>query len=285
MVIGTPLTRTAPAPSRGLGTSDHVYTRDGRGDARMCAVGGANGEGVVDQTVLDNRRKGGYWSRPTLSLTHSLARSLTRSLARSLVRSSGTADGYRAAALATGRTSAASLYPLDDRLLHVYVNSPHLKPFEKHLPNARSPYEPLEDGGFVTGKEAVTQRGIDLRLFFDESARKVVGLVRFDERNASIGAGYGLSVHGGAIQTALDEATAEAGKMLAFPYLATRRISHEIRKPVPSERTLAVKTAVTGIKGLRCFVSGEICDVDDDTGAEVVLASAEAELVNMVYFL
>jgi len=36
---------------------------------------------------------------------------------------------------------------------------------------------------------------------------------------------------------------------------------------------------------LRCFVSGEICDVDDDTGTEVVLASAEAELVNMVYFL
>ena len=223
--------------------------------------------------------------RLTYSLARSLAHLLTYSLTRSLVRSSGTADGYRAAVVATGWTSAASLYPLDDRLLHVYVNSPHLKPFEKHLPNARSPYEPLEDGGFVTGKEAVTQRGIDLRLFFDESARKVVGLVRFDERNASIGAGFGLSVHGGAIQTALDEATAEAGKMLAFPYLATRRISHEIRKPVPSERTLAVKTAVTGIKGLRCFVSGEICDVDDDTGAEVVLASAEAELVNMVYFL
>jgi len=187
--------------------------------------------------------------------------------------------------VATGWTSAASLYPLDDRLLHDYVTSPHLKPFEKHLPNARSPYEPLENGGFVTGREAVTQRGIDLRLFFDESARKVVGLVRFDERNASIGAGFGLSVHGGAIQTALDEATAEAGKMFAFPFLATRKISHEIRKPVPSERTLVVKTAVTGIAGLRCFVSGEICDVDDDTGTEVVLASAEAELVNMVYFL
>ena len=208
-------------------------------------------------------------------------------------RRSGTAQGYREAAIATGWTApeSTSLFPTDDRLLLQYTGSPGLKKFEKHLPGETSPYEPLADGGWITGAQAITQRGIDLRLFFDTSQNTVVGLVRFDEAKASIGAGFGLSVHGGAIQTVLDEATAEAGKMVAFPYLATRKISHEIRKPVPSDRTLIVRTEVTQVKGLRCYVRGELVygeDTEigyDEADAGLVLAVAEAELVNMTPFI
>lgn len=202
----------------------------------------------------------------------------------------GTAQGYREAATRTGWTyPGLGLFGPNDHVLFgkyfpAYLTSgcwqsTTWRPFGKHLPNAVSPYEAVETGGFVSGREAVEQRGIDLRLLWDCDGEKVVGVVRFDGAKASIGPGY--SAHGGAIQAVLDEATAEAGKMTAFPYLATRRISHEIKKPVPCDTTLEVWTEVREIKGLRCFVAGELRD--PITGA--VYAAAEAELVNMVPFL
>jgi acyl-coenzyme A thioesterase PaaI-like protein len=192
----------------------------------------------------------------------------------------GTAEGYREAAMRTGWTCpGAGLFEPDDPVLSGKSKGGKYRPFAKHLPNAMSPYEPVETGGFISGREAVEERGIDLRLLWDCEGEKVVGVVRFDEAKAAIGPGY--SVHGGAIQAVLDEATAEAGKMSAFPYLATRRIAHEIKKPVPCGTTLEVWTEVREIKGLRCFVAGEI----RDPSAGTVYASAEAELVNMVPFL
>ncbi len=191
----------------------------------------------------------------------------------------GTTEGYREAVIRTGWTSGPGLFETDDPVLFGKYASDAFRPFAKHLPNAVSPYEPVETGGFISGREAVEQRGIDLRLLWECEGGKVVGVVRFDGGKAAIGPGY--SVHGGAIQAVLDEATAEAGKMGAFPYLATRRISHEIKKPVPCGTTLEVWTEVREVKGLRCFVAGEI----RDPTAGTVFASAEAELVNMVPFL
>lgn len=190
----------------------------------------------------------------------------------------GTSEGYRHAVMAHGWTSGPGLFEPDDAVLKKYARDT-CRPFAKHLPNAVSPYEPVETGGFITGREAVEHRGIDLRLLWECEEGRVVGAVRFDQGKAAIGPGY--SVHGGAIQAVLDEATAEAGKMVAFPYLATRRIAHEIKKPVPCGTTLEVWTEVRDIKGLRCFVAGEI----RDPNAGTVLAACEAELVNMVPFL
>lgn len=83
------------------------------------------------------------------------------------------------------------------------------------------------------------------------------------------------------IETVLDEATAELGKIEAFPFLATRSISFQIRKPVPIDTTLSVKCNVQSIKGLKCFVYGTIESPVDG----VVLASCEAELINMAALL
>lgn len=163
----------------------------------------------------------------------------------------GTAEGYRRAAIETGWTyPGVGIFDADDPLLAMYVESSSLKPFEKHLPDADSPYGSVPRGGFITGKEAIEQRGIDLRLFYDVDREEIKGLVRFDEGKTSIGPGY--SVHGGGISAVLDEATAEAGKMMAFPYLATRRITHEMKKPVPSGTTLVVWTEVKAVKGCAC---------------------------------
>lgn len=79
------------------------------------------------------------------------------------------------------------------------------------------------------------------------------------------------------IETILDEATAELGKIEAFPFLATRSISFQIRKPVPIDTTLSVKCNVESMKGFKCFVHGTIENPVDG----MVLASCEAELVNI----
>ena len=197
----------------------------------------------------------------------------------------GTAEGYRDQCKQDGWTSSkeVSLYPEDDPCLQSLLEVDGMWPFEKHLPGFNGPYETLVDGGFITGKEAILERGIDLRLFYDEVGVRVRGCVRFDGRRASIGAGFLLPTHGGAIETCLDEATAELGKMVAFPFLATRKISFEIKKGVPVDVSLLVECTIVEVKGLRCHVHGEIRGYGEDSG--VVYAVCDAELVNMVCFL
>ena len=74
----------------------------------------------------------------------------------------GTSEGYRHAVMAHGWTSGPGLFEPDDAVLKKYARDT-CRPFAKHLPNAVSPYEPVETGGFITGREAVEHRGIDLR--------------------------------------------------------------------------------------------------------------------------
>lgn len=155
-------------------------------------------------------------------------------------------------------------------------------PFEKHLPGADSPYELLPQGGWITGT-AAAQRGIDLRLFYKEPASEqrgsVIGAVRFGD-GASIGLGFYLSAHGGAIETVLDESTAELAKIEFVPFLSTRQASFKILKAVPLHTTLRVECKLTKQAGIRCWVDGSILD-----GSGTVYAQCTAELVDMTHFL
>jgi hypothetical protein len=130
----------------------------------------------------------------------------------------GTAQGYRHASLANGIAARPDgLFDEDDPVLLALVADQGASPFEKHLPGADSPYEALPQGGWITGNQAC-QRGVDLRLFYKgaepggQQYGRVVACVRFGE-GASIGNGFFLTAHGGAIETVLDEATAELGKV------------------------------------------------------------------------
>jgi len=83
------------------------------------------------------------------------------------------------------------------------------------------------------------------------------------------------------IETVLDEATAELGKIVAFPFLSTVEASFSIRRPVPLHTTLLVRCEVKQRRGIRCWVDGDITSAD---GADK-LASCSAQLVDMTHFL
>eukprot|EP00890_Picochlorum_soloecismus_P005425 jgi/Picsp_1/5884/NSC_03241-R1_glycosyltransferase family 77 protein len=202
-------------------------------------------------------------------------------------RIEGTAEGYKKQAKLDGIPEAGrSLFSSEDHLiLSLEKQWPDVWPFEKHLPGEHSSYQKLPEGGWITGIQAVENRGIDLRLFYREPDETNIwgtidGACRLSD-SASIGTGFGLSAHGGAIETILDEATAELGKIEAFPFLATRSISFQIRRPVPVNTTLSVKCNVESVKGLKCTVHGTIENPVDG----IVLASCDAELVNMASLL
>lgn len=96
------------------------------------------------------------------------------------------------------------MFPQNDKLLHALSTEPDQWPFEKHLPGFHSPYESLPNGGWITGN-AAARRGIDLRLFYKEPPSgseegQVLGAVRFGD-GASIGSGFFLPAHGGAVSS------------------------------------------------------------------------------------
>jgi hypothetical protein len=202
----------------------------------------------------------------------------------------GTAAGYKLQAKKDGIPfRSEGLFPPGDALLAQLSGTAGCWPFEKHLPGAGSPYEILPYGGWITGN-AAAQRGIDLRMFYQEfqpssgnvnNSGNLVGAVRFGH-GAAIGTGdFYLSAHGGAIETCLDEATAELGKCDFAPFLATKEINFQILRPVPLHTTLLVKCKITQLKGIRCYVSGSIETVD----THEVLASCTCQLVDMVHFI
>jgi len=97
-----------------------------------------------------------------------------------------------------------SLFSSEDHLiLSLEKQWPGVWPFEKHLPGEHSSYQKLPEGGWITGIQAVENRGIDLRLFYREPDETNIwgtidGACRLSD-SASIGTGFGLSAHGGAV--------------------------------------------------------------------------------------
>lgn len=168
-------------------------------------------------------------------------------------------------------------------MLQQLASDPELVPFEKHLPGARSSYELLPAGGWATG-DAAARNGVDLRLFYRGAQEgqphgTVVAALRLGE-GASIGQGFFLSAHGGAVETALDEATAELAKMELYPFCSTVEANFRIRKPIPLHTSLRVKCTITKQKGIRCWVDGSV-----ETQEGVTLATCEAQLVDMTHFI
>jgi hypothetical protein len=196
----------------------------------------------------------------------------------------GTAAGYKAQAKLDGIPFRPDgLFPPGDALLAQLSDTAGCWPFEKHLPGAATPYEMLPYGGWITGN-AAAQRGIDLRLFYQESPESngtLLGAVRFGDGAAIGTANFYLSAHGGAIETCLDEATAELGKCDFAPFLATKEITFQILRPVPLHTTMLVRCSITQMKGIRCYVTGTIEIID----THEVLASCTCQLVDMVHFI
>ena len=181
----------------------------------------------------------------------------------------------------------AGLFPAGDEFLLMLMNT-GWKPCTKGL------IGPTVDGGYAymatpdgwaSGDNAI-QHGMDLRWFIHEGfgAKKegetLMGAVRYSE-SACIGRGFGTSVHGGAVETCLDEATAELAKTKLFPQATTAKIEFKINKPVQPHVTYRVFCEVTkeNVPNVSYEVRGEITEAMSETN---VLAVCNAKMANPV---
>lgn len=160
--------------------------------------------------------------------------------------------------------------------------SQRTQPCTKGLPH------PTSDGGFVfataengwvCGENAI-EHGIDLRWFIKEGFddQTLIGAVRFNDQ-AQIGRGTMTSIHGGAVETCLDEATAELAKAKLFPMATTARIEFRITKPILPAVTYRVHCHVANenVKGISYDLAGEITDSKDSS---IKFATCVAKMAN-----
>jgi acyl-coenzyme A thioesterase PaaI-like protein len=110
-----------------------------------------------------------------------------------------------------------------------------------------------------------------------ESGNRLTAAVRFGE-GAAIGSGHWLSAHGGAISTALDEATAELVKITHAPLATTAEISYKLTRPVDLNVSHRIECEVTEVRGggLKIVVKGELFNPD-----ELLCATCMATLANL----
>ncbi len=176
----------------------------------------------------------------------------------------------------------AGLFPPGDELLSELV-SVGWRPATKGLPH------PTKDGGvvFTTAErgwacgEGALEHGFDLRWFIMEGLedRTLSAAVRFSEE-AMIGRGIpSTSVHGGAVETCLDEATAELAKSKLFPMATTAKIEFKISKPIQPRVTYRVHCRVEKeyVAGVSYDVVGQITDAKDH---KAVYAVCTAKMAN-----
>ena len=107
-----------------------------------------------------------------------------------------------------------------------------------------------------------------------------MAVVRFGERAAigSSSTGCHTSTHGGAIETAFDEATAELCKASCAALATTVSFSAQIKKPVPLHASHKLECSIESVEsgGLRINTVGTL---KDEKG--VLLASCKAQLVDV----
>ena len=98
---------------------------------------------------------------------------------------------------------------------------------------------------------------------------------------AQVGRGFpGSSVHGGAVETALDESTAECAKARLFPLASTYAIEFKIKKPVQVHTTYQIRCEVVEehVRDVKYVVSGELFDYASNP--PTVFATCRATMVN-----
>ena len=112
--------------------------------------------------------------------------------------------------------------------------------------------------------------GIHLPHPAAEGSTEYEAWLAFDERHQ---AGPGL-VHGGLVAAALDEACGLLATWYRFPAV-TGRIFVRYRRPVPINTELLVRAALTGERGRRMHIRGELTDGTD------ILAEARGAFVHV----
>eukprot|EP00873_Tetraselmis_striata_P018893 jgi/Tetstr1/439157/TSEL_027609.t1 len=196
---------------------------------------------------------------------------------------SNTASAYRTQALADGIPDRPDgLFPQNCPVLAALLADGFV-PFQKHLSALDAPNKLVHDSWAVGNSAA--RAGLDLRYFYRAGAPhgELAGAVVFGEA-AKIGGAFDVGVHGGAIETALDEATAELCKAEVAPIATTVEAAFKIKKALEAGVTYRVRCRIREVKGFRVWVIGHIESTNDSQPA-AVLATCEAQLIDMGKFL
>jgi hypothetical protein len=186
--------------------------------------------GAVAPAVPDKTQPGGGLPQPVCAATAPPA----------MVKAQDnlTVDAYRAAAFGRGiPVRAHGLFPPDCPVLQKIMTS-GMAPFEKHLIDGTGALAPVLVS-WPVGDDAAAS-GIDLRYFAkrDGGAQNggtgamLLAAVRYGDRAGIGGPGFFTGAHGGAIESAFDEATAELCKITMAPLATTIDFSCKIKKPV-----------------------------------------------------
>ena len=194
----------------------------------------------------------------------------------------GDLKGYQAQVIRDGIPQRrAGLFPPNDDFLNMLGNL-GWKPCTKGLPHRTvdGGYEfATAEGSWVAGEHAI-EHGMDLRWFIKEGFedQTLTAAVRFSA-DAMVGRGLATSIHGGAVETCLDEATAELAKSKLFPLATTAKIDFKISKPLEPNVTYRVYCHVLSenVKGISYDVAGEITDAAQDS---VKYATCVAKMAN-----
>ena len=121
------------------------------------------------------------------------------------------------------------------------------------------------------GSSEVGLAALGFRPHVADDRRTLQATVTFDERHQ---AGPGL-VHGGLVSAVLDEATGLLATHFRFPSV-TARLAVRFRRPVAIGAELTVLATVSGERGRRLEVAGELRGTDG-----VVLADARAAYLHV----
>lgn len=138
---------------------------------------------------------------------------------------------------------------------------PGFRPYRKMLWDVQRETFVAVTDGFVTGKNAALNRGIDLRYGWDPTKEAVLGVVCFG-RNAAWGevadAEGRYGIHGGAMEAVLDEITAEAAKVFVVPKVLTASVEKvQLKMPMFAGDHCVVEARVTK-SGVRIVTEGKL---------------------------
>ena len=169
------------------------------------------------------------------------------------------------------------LFPNGDAVLKAVTAEGFTSFFVKHLVGADGALQ-LATECWPLGEGAL-RHGIDLRYAFrpDEKHGRLAAAVRFSEA-ASIGSGFMMSTHGGAIETVFDETTAELAKISVAPLATTIEFACTLKKAVPTNSSCRLDAWITELtsNGLRIHTEATL---KDERG--VLLATCKAVLCDI----
>jgi len=246
-------------------------------EAEIRAYFSSNGEIIPkDETVIPGQPGGGSWAHCGTDEWKRAPEAYHFGLANN-----ASVDNYQHEALAAGiPLRPHGLFPPGDAVLATLSRTRGLRPFQKCCVGGAGTFELVEDSWAVG--DAACKRGIDLRYWFDvstagnPSGNRLVGAVRFSD-NAAIASGFWTAAHGGAIETVLDEITAEIVKISQASTAVTIDAKFQMKKACPLNTSLLCEAVVKEVtsEGLRIHTEGLIKDTDG-----VVYATATAQLVD-----